>query len=56
MPRAKKDGKYVNCYVKRELVDRLEAYSEKTLIPKTSVIEVALEQYLDKIEIQDSHS
>ncbi len=50
MPRPKKDGRFVNCYVKKELVDRLDEYSEKSLIPKTSVLEVALQEYLDKVE------
>ena len=36
MPRPKKDGKVINYYVRRDLVDRLDAYSEKSMIPKTS--------------------
>lgn len=50
MPRAKKDGRYINCYVKRDLADRVDAYSEASLIPKTAIIELALQEYLDKVE------
>ena len=50
MPRPKKDGKVINYYVRRDLVDRLDAYSEKSMIPKTSIIEVALKEYLDKVD------
>lgn len=50
MPRPKKDGKVINYYVRKDLVDRLEAYSEKTMIPKTSIVEAALQNYLDNAE------
>ena len=46
MPRAKKDGKFLNCYVDKEILEKLEQYCEKTSIPKTSVVEKALSQYL----------
>ena len=49
MPRPRKEGKVINYYVRKDLVDRLDAYSEKSLIPKTSIIEVALKEYLDKV-------
>lgn len=50
MPRAKKQGKFVNAYLRQDIVDRLDVYSGKTLIPKTAIIEIALEEYLDKAE------
>ena len=50
MSRPKKDGKFINAYVKRELVDRVDAYSESSCVPKTSIIEIALQEYLDKVE------
>jgi len=48
MPRPKKDGKFINFYVKKDLVERLEQYSEKSMIPKTAILEAALQDYLDK--------
>ena len=50
MPRPKKDGKVINYYVRKDLVDRLDAYSEKSMIPKTSIIEAALKKYLDEVD------
>ncbi len=50
MPRAKKDGKFLNCYVDKEILEKLEQYCEKTSIPKTSVVEKALSQYLMQFE------
>lgn len=50
MPRAKKDGKFLNCYVDREILEKLERYCDETGIPKTSVVEKALGQYLVQFE------
>lgn len=46
MARAKKDGKFFNCYIDKEIFEKMERYCEKTSIPKTSVVEKALSQYL----------
>ena len=50
MARPKKDGKFVNAYLKKDLVDRMETYSESTFMPKTAILELALQEYLDKVE------
>ena len=50
MPRAKKDGKILNCYVDRKIFEKLEQYCNETGIPKTSVVEKALGQYLTQFE------
>lgn len=50
MPRHKKNGKFVNFYAKKDLIDRLDEYSERTMIPKTAILEKALEEFLDKRE------
>lgn len=50
MPRAKKDGKFLNCYVDRKIFEKLEQYCNETGIPKTSVVEKALGQYLMQFE------
>ncbi len=50
MPRPRKDGKVINYYVRKDLVERMDAYSEKSMIPKTSIVEAALQDYLDKAE------
>ena len=49
MPRPRKDGKYVNLYARKDLMERLDEYSEKTMIPKTAVLEKALEEYLNRV-------
>ena len=53
MAKPKKDGKYVNIYMDRELAERLEAYSDETGIPKAFVIEKAVKGYLDQKEDQE---
>lgn len=50
MARAKKNGEFVNCKVRQDIADKLNAYSEKTMIPKTAIVEKAIEEYLNKIE------
>ena len=49
MTRVKKDGKFLNCFIKREILEHLTAYSDETGIPKTFVVEKALQEYLDKV-------
>ena len=46
MPREVKPGVFINCKVSTEIVDMLNAYSKRTRIPKTAIVEMALEQYL----------
>ena len=48
MPRAKKDGDYLNCKIRQDIYDKLTVYSEYSMVPKTSLVEKALEEYLDK--------
>ena len=48
MPRAKKEGTYLNIKLRQDLYDRLCEYCEESGMPKTTVTEKALEQYLDK--------
>ena len=38
MARAKKNGEFVNCKVRQDIADRLNAYSEKTMILYASFI------------------
>lgn len=49
MARAKKDGQFLNCYIRKEIFDKLTQYSEETSIPKTAVVEKALEKYLNEV-------
>ena len=49
MAKAKKDGKFFNCYLNRTLWERLTRYSDVTGVPKTVVIEKSLSKYLDSI-------
>ena len=56
MPRPKKDGKFINFYAKKELIDRLDKYSEKSMVSKTAILEKALEEYLDKVDPENKIS
>lgn len=47
MPRAKKDGHFLSCYVLKEVYDALTEYSESTMIPKTSLLEKALMEFFE---------
>ena len=49
MARAKKDGQFLNCYIRKEIFDKLALYSDDTGIPKTRVVEKALEKYLSDV-------
>lgn len=60
MPRAKKDGKHLNCYLDRELVKRLNAYAEEKGQTVTTALERILKKHFDecntKTESQTSRS
>ena len=49
MARVKKDGQFFNCYLRKDILERLTAYSNNTGIPKTVVVEKALLKYLDVV-------
>ena len=46
MAREAKPGAFINCKVRTEIIEMLNDYSKQTMIPKTAVVEMALEQYL----------
>lgn len=48
MARAKKEYRSVSFKLDLEICDRLDAYSEESGVPKTKVVERALDRYLDK--------
>ena len=48
MPRAKKDGKYINIYMDKKILEAAEEYSDKIGVPKTRIIEDAVKEYLEK--------
>lgn len=49
MPRKPKPGEFINCKVSIDLIQKMNAYSEATRIPKTAIVEMALEEYLKKV-------
>ena len=54
MPRSKKDGQFLNAKLPQPLFDRIQSYCERTRIPKTAVVEFALQEYMDKVDPVDS--
>ena len=50
MPREKKDGQFVNIYLRKDLYDRLEEFCRETGVTKTFAIEKGVELYLGKKE------
>ena len=47
MAREKKDGRHINLYIEREIIEHLEQYCEEVGQTKTVAIERALKQYLN---------
>ena len=48
MARQNKDYKNLNCKVDKEVSDMLEKFIEKTGMSKTSTVERALKEYIEK--------
>lgn len=48
MSRQKKAGRFLNCYVKEEIIDQLDEYSKQTMIPKTAIVEKALSEFFGR--------
>jgi len=46
MAREKKDGRHINLYIEREIIEKLEQYCEEVGQTKTVAIERAIKQYL----------
>ena len=49
MARPKKNGHYLNVCILKEIYDALESYSSDTGIPKTVVVEKALQKYIKEM-------
>ena len=47
MPRAKKDGQHINCYIDRTLCERLKAYADEKGQTMTMALERILKQYFE---------
>ena len=54
MARAKKDGRSVNFYLERSIMDRVEAYAEENGQTLTKAVERLLEKALDKSDSTQS--
>lgn len=50
MSRQKKDAKYLNVYIERSIYDRFEEFCKKHGQSKTAASELALTQYMDRME------
>ncbi len=50
MPRAKKDGQHINCYIDRTLCERLKAYADEKGQTMTTALERILKQYFEGLD------
>ena len=50
MPRKRKDGRFINYYIDRNIFERLERYAEDKGQPMTAALERILEEHLDRYE------
>ena len=48
MARAKKEGIARTFYLKKDVSEAMDKYSAKTGIPKTTIVEQAVEEYMQK--------
>lgn len=55
MARAKKDGQHLNCYLDRELCERLKAYADDKGQTITTALERILKHYFDCIDKEKSN-
>ncbi len=44
-----KDSEAKTFRIRKDIVKRLDDYSEKSMIPKTAIVEKAIEDYLNKV-------
>ena len=56
MSRAKKDGQYLNCYIDRDLRERLVSYAEQKGQTVTMPLERILKQFLDAADARNPMS
>lgn len=54
MPRAKKDGQHINCYIDRTLCERLKAYADEKGQTMTTALERILKQYFERVNQEKS--
>lgn len=47
MAKAKKDGEFLHCYIKSNIMNDLNKFCEDTGFSKTAAVEKALTQYLE---------
>lgn len=50
MPRAKKDGQHINCYIDRELCERLKVHADEKGQTITTALERILKEYFAEID------
>ena len=50
MARAKKDGQHLNCYLDREICERLKAHADDKGQMITTALERILKQYFEEVE------
>ncbi len=55
MPRKKKDGRFINYYIDRQIYERLEQYADDKGQSMTTAIERILKEYLDRYESTSQH-
>lgn len=48
MPRARKDGQHINCYIDRTLCEQLKAYADEKGQTMTMALERILKQYFER--------
>lgn len=55
MPRKKKDGRFINYYIDRQIFERLERYAEEKGQQMTTAIERILQEHLDQYDAEHAN-
>ena len=53
MPRAKKDGRYINLYIDQKIYEQFRAYAEEKGQTMTTAFERIVSEYLNKQDEED---
>lgn len=53
MPRVKRDARYMNLYIASDAADMVDAFSKETGIPKSQIVENAVQEYIKHHVVSD---
>ena len=49
MPQTKRNAVFLNCRIETKTMTKIKAYMEKTRLTKTAIVEMAIEEFLERV-------